>query len=272
MDTTGKVLISGRGMFLLISWILLGAIVGWIARRLAKNSGHAAWVDIVLGTVGGLFGGFVTEAIGFLSDYPAIIGAVIGAGLFASIGSLIARLKASPRRQETRIPSPVVRATEGAGNVIDSPASSHSGGDIFISYASRDRPTAEALAAALRKEGWSVWWDRTIPPGKSFDEVIELALNAAKCVIVLWSKASVTSDWVKVEAADAAKRRILIPAVIEDVSIPLEFRRIQAANLVDWPGPSPHSGFGSLVESVAGIVGKSGTSTAIPSSPMERPL
>jgi hypothetical protein len=109
-----------------------------------------------------------------------------------------------------------------------------------------------------------VWWDRTIPPGKSFDEVIEAALTAAKCVIVLWSKASVTSDWVKVEAAEAARRRILIPALIEEVTIPLEFRRLQAADLVGWQGSGQHAGLQSLMGSVVSVLGMPGVRSASP--------
>jgi hypothetical protein len=77
--------------------------------------------------------------------------------------------------------------------------------DIFISYSKSDRAKARVLAKALESEGWSVWWDPKIPPGKTFDEVIEQALDAARCVMVLWSKKSVSSDWVKTEAA-AGKR------------------------------------------------------------------
>ena len=130
-----------------------------------------------------------------------------------------------------------------------------SAGDIFISYASADRPTAQTLAKALQDEGWSVWWDRTIPPGKSFDEVIETALNAAKCVVVLWSRTSVASDWVKTEAAEAARRHILIPALITEVTIPLEFRRLQAADLIGWPASQAKGGFQSLVDSIADMLG-----------------
>lgn len=69
--------------------------------------------------------------------------------------------------------------------------------EIFISYAAEDCGRAEPLAAALREEGWDVWWDREIPLGKPFDEVIELAIAQARCVIVLWSATSVGSEWVR---------------------------------------------------------------------------
>jgi hypothetical protein len=123
--------------------------------------------------------------------------------------------------------------------------------DIFISYARQDRLRAEALARELGDHGWSVWWDRTIPPGKSFDRVIEEALDSSKCLIVLWSTSSVISDWVKTEAAEGARRGILIPALIEDVTIPLEFRRIQAANLCAWSPGASNPDFDNLVETVA---------------------
>jgi hypothetical protein len=74
--------------------------------------------------------------------------------------------------------------------------------DIFISYASEDRNKAEELAETLSTHGWSVWWDRKIPLGKSYDEVIEKALGESKCVIVLWSAVSVVSEWVRNEASE----------------------------------------------------------------------
>ena len=103
--------------------------------------------------------------------------------------------------------------------------------DIFISYARADKEKAELLANAFSRKGWSVWWDREIPPGKSFDETIENALSSARCVVVLWSKTSVSSRWVKTEAAEGAERGILVPALIDNVKIPLEFKRIEAADL-----------------------------------------
>ncbi|MBV9295028.1 MAG: toll/interleukin-1 receptor domain-containing protein [Acidobacteriaceae bacterium] len=57
--------------------------------------------------------------------------------------------------------------------------------DIFISYASADRSRIRPLVNALQQQGWSVWWDRTILAGKTFDQVIEAALADARCVVVL---------------------------------------------------------------------------------------
>ena len=57
--------------------------------------------------------------------------------------------------------------------------------DVFISYAKGDRSRAAELASVLETKGWSVWWDRDIPPGRTFDDVIEEALTGARSVVVL---------------------------------------------------------------------------------------
>ena len=131
--------------------------------------------------------------------------------------------------------------------------------DIFVSYASADRDRARAVSQALTDQGWSVWWDRTIPPGRQFDEVIEEALDSARCVVVLWSKASVASQWVKTEAAEAMRRKILVPVLIEDVKIPLEFRRLQAADLSTWTGGDTHEEVRKFFASIGTNVGQLAT-------------
>jgi hypothetical protein len=128
--------------------------------------------------------------------------------------------------------------------------------DIFLSYKSEDKAKAQIIAEALERNGYSVWWDRDIPPGRDFDEVIEEELDSAKCVLVLWSKKSVLSDWVKEEADKGKKRRILIPILIEEVEMPIGFGRIQAAHLVDWQGTLPDPEFDLLLNSVSQIVGR----------------
>jgi hypothetical protein len=126
--------------------------------------------------------------------------------------------------------------------------------DIFISYARADREKAELLANAFARKGWSVWWDREIPPGQAFDETIENVLNSARCVLVLWSTNSVASRWVKTEAAEGAARGILVPVLIENVKIPLEFKRIEAADLSRWRNDFSDPEFEQLLRTVAGLM------------------
>jgi len=135
--------------------------------------------------------------------------------------------------------------------------------DVFVSYASADRDKARAIARLLTEHGYSVWWDRQIPPGQTFDDVIQKALEEAKCVVVLWSSASVSSNWVKTEAADAAARRILVPALIDDVRLPMEFKRIQTANLVAWDSGPTNTEFQNLLASVRSLAEHDGSQAAV---------
>jgi len=135
--------------------------------------------------------------------------------------------------------------------------------DVFISYANEDRDRAGRLASALGALGWSVWWDRKIITGQAFDQAIERELETAKSVVVLWSNHSIASEWVKNEAAVAAERGVLVPATIESVRLPLEFRRKQTADLSDWNGEPSHGGFQALCE---------GVSTAISGAPLHQPI
>src|SRR5262245_27724801 len=135
--------------------------------------------------------------------------------------------------------------------------------DVFLSYASEDATFASSLARALEADGLSVWWDRRIPTGKSFDEVIEEELHAARCAIVLWSRNSTASTWVKNEATVAMERGVLYPAVIEEVRLPLAFRHLQAASLLGWQKGQEHDGFASLLRDLRARLGPT-TSTAKP--------
>src|SRR5262245_61702096 len=128
--------------------------------------------------------------------------------------------------------------------------------DIFLSYASADRERIRPLVTILEERGWSVWWDRKIPPGKTWHQVIQQAIDEAKCVVVVWSHQSVQSDWVITEAEEGKDRQALIPVLIDNIKAPLAFRRIQAARLVDWNGELSHHEIGALFEVIEAIVGK----------------
>ena len=126
--------------------------------------------------------------------------------------------------------------------------------DVFLSYAREDKQTAQRLADAIEARGFSVWWDAEIPPGKTWDQMIEQELSGTRCALVLWSKTSVGKTWVRAEASEALKRGILIPVLIDAVEPPIAFRLTQAASLVGWRGEDDHPGFRQILGAVGRLV------------------
>ena len=93
--------------------------------------------------------------------------------------------------------------------------------DVFISYKREDRARIAPLARALEARGYTVWWDLELIAGQKWGKKIKAELDAAKCVIVVWTTQSVAADrtyvseWVENEADEALKRGVLVPVVIE---------------------------------------------------------
>ena len=135
--------------------------------------------------------------------------------------------------------------------------------DIFISYKREDQATARKLANALESEGWTVWWDPKLRAGERFNDVIESALNEAKCVIVLWSKRSVQSLYVKDEATHALNRKKLVPVTIEQVELPFRFEELHTPSLFNWDGSKDFSEFRRLVEDIYTILRLSSTGATV---------
>ena len=107
----------------------------------------------------------------------------------------------------------------------------------------------------LQAQGLSVFWDRDIPPGKTWREHIGRALAEARCVVVAWSRASIASTFVAEEADDARARGILVPVLIDPVMPPLGFRSWQAAPLTQLGEPGVPQGFDELLAAVRAAVG-----------------
>ena len=119
--------------------------------------------------------------------------------------------------------------------------------DIFISHKREDQEIARRIANALETEGWTVWWDPKLRAGEHFDEVIEEALTAAKCVVVLWSAGSVKSQYVRDEATYALECKKLVPVAIEAVEMPFRFRGVHTLRLFAWDGSRDSTDFRRLV-------------------------
>jgi TolB-like protein len=128
--------------------------------------------------------------------------------------------------------------------------------DIFLSYASDDRLRVAPLVSTFEAQGWSVWWDRHIVPGTSFDDTIEQALSQSACVVVVWTEASATSDWVRREALFGLDKDILVPVLLDDIELPFAFRRTQAARLIGWtPQDRTSADLESLLQGIRRALG-----------------
>lgn len=68
----------------IISWIILGALAGWLASVILKtNDQQGALGNIIAGILGALVGGFIAQALGFSGitglNFGSIIVAIVGA-------------------------------------------------------------------------------------------------------------------------------------------------------------------------------------------------
>jgi hypothetical protein len=127
--------------------------------------------------------------------------------------------------------------------------------DIFISYAHKDQAFVRRMVSTLEAEGFSVWWDHTIPPGQSWDSFIARGIKEAKAAIVVWSQNSVDSEWVKEEAQLARGSGKYLPVTIDGGEPPMGFTRIQAASLSDWSGDVRHPQWQMLLREARNLVG-----------------
>ena len=86
----------------IIAWLILGLISGFIGSKLVNKSGEGVFLDIILGIVGAVVGGFIFNAFGAsgvsgLNIYSLIV-AVIGAVLVLVIYHTIVGRRSSITR------------------------------------------------------------------------------------------------------------------------------------------------------------------------------
>jgi uncharacterized membrane protein YeaQ/YmgE (transglycosylase-associated protein family) len=65
----------------LIWWVVVGLIAGWAAGKIMKGGGYGAAMDIVLGIIGAVIGGWLLGAFGIHAGglIGTIVVAIIGA-------------------------------------------------------------------------------------------------------------------------------------------------------------------------------------------------
>ena len=68
----------------IIAWIVVGLIAGWLAGKVMKGSGYGPLMDIILGMLGGIVGGWIFNLLGI---WPT--SGLIGSIIVAFVGAVI---------------------------------------------------------------------------------------------------------------------------------------------------------------------------------------
>jgi uncharacterized membrane protein YeaQ/YmgE (transglycosylase-associated protein family) len=85
-------LVAEEDTMVILWWIIVGLIAGWATGKLMKGSGYGTFMDIVVGIVGAIVGGFIMRALGFVDQggmIYTILVAIAGAVLLTVLIRLV---------------------------------------------------------------------------------------------------------------------------------------------------------------------------------------
>ncbi|MTK53109.1 FISUMP domain-containing protein [Paludibacter sp.] len=130
--------------------------------------------------------------------------------------------------------------------------------DVFISYSSKNKTTADAICHVLEEHEIRCWIaPRDIVGGQKYGDVIEEAIKNCKVFVIIFSEESRISPWVESELNLAfTDRRTIVPFKIDSSVLEGEMRLI--LNNKHWieAYPNPELKFKDLVEAVSRSIGK----------------
>jgi uncharacterized membrane protein YeaQ/YmgE (transglycosylase-associated protein family) len=81
--------VSSRG---LIGWLIIGLLAGWIAGHLTRGRGFGCMVDVILGLIGAVVGGWIFTKLGIAlwGFWGSLAAATVGAVILVAIARLFA--------------------------------------------------------------------------------------------------------------------------------------------------------------------------------------
>lgn len=81
--------VSSRGI---LGWIVIGLLAGWIAGHLSRGRGFGCIVDVILGLIGAVIGGWIFTRLGIsvMGFWGSLAAATVGAILLVLIARLFA--------------------------------------------------------------------------------------------------------------------------------------------------------------------------------------
>jgi hypothetical protein len=109
---------------------------------------------------------------------------------------------------------------------------------VFVSYSTKDLPTVEKIQEMLSDPSVAVFVaEHSVAPGQSLIGTITRAIKTCDLFLLLWSKNSRESDWVRHELGIAAgNNKIIFPVMLgKDLSPPTFLKDIKYLSAGDDP-------------------------------------
>jgi hypothetical protein len=107
---------------------------------------------------------------------------------------------------------------------------------VFISHSSAEDEFVNNLSHSLERYAFEVWVDHVhgVPAGKFWDEYVDMKLEDAKVMLLVWSPTASSSNNVSVEWREFhTKNKLIIPLVFRPAPLPLLIRHLQRIDFVD---------------------------------------
>ncbi len=152
------------------------------------------------------------------------------------------------------------------GDTESSRALSETAPFVFISYKREDYAKVKILRSELALQHIETWWDWDIPADVNYRSHIAERLEQAGCVLVLWSKDALHSDWLHEEAERGRHRNRLVQATL-DGTLPLPpFSSRPVVDLSGWNGDSADPAFQKIIDGIRSRFSKVDTPTEVEQS------
>ncbi len=143
--------------------------------------------------------------------------------------------------------------------MTDATSGEDAGPSVFVSYSRDDREQVVPIIKSLEENGHTVWWDGLLKGGDRFSHVTETALETCKTVLVVWTKTSINSHWVRDEATRGRDRGCMLSVSLDGTEPPIGFRQIQYVDLSGTRDHVSHPRFSEVLEALDNSDGMAGS-------------
>src|SRR5262245_6890357 len=146
--------------------------------------------------------------------------------------------------------------------------------DVFVSYKREEHEAVGLIVDRLRSLQLDVWFDAHLNQNTGYDEQIASNLTKAKCILVCWTPAAVTSDWVRSEATVGHDDGRMVACFLEPTKLPPPFNLHQSEDLMRCGGQDDDPAWLRLLAAIGERVSRPGISTytaaMTPGAPVDR--